>query len=118
MKLNTLNTTTLASLATHSLKAARRLTVGATLLLGCAGMYADDLAIRVTVPFAFTLGSKVMPAGEYTVKEVSGYNGVVTMHHVGEEANAILLARQDVSTSSPSLTFTTAAYNPVCKLGA
>jgi hypothetical protein len=33
--------------------------------LACAGLHAQSYDLRATIPFAFTAGQKLMPAGEY-----------------------------------------------------
>ena len=56
----------------------QRLFVGLFLALVCAGLYAQTITLRGTIPFAFRAGENMMPAGEYTISHSAG---VLILHH-------------------------------------
>ena len=56
----------------------KNLILKSTLFLGAAvlmGLGAQAQSIKVSIPFAFEANGKSLPAGEYTVREVSATNG-------------------------------------------
>jgi hypothetical protein len=64
-----------------------------------ATMQAADL--RANVPFAFTVGAKSMPAGEYLLKAES--NGLILLR--GEKSSAFKLASTPVVAAENNLVF-------------
>jgi len=52
----------------------RSLALGATALLLGSTAYAQSVSVRAQVPFAFVVGDKAYPAGEYAVKTAVDYS--------------------------------------------
>jgi hypothetical protein len=77
--------------------------VGLILLMTMAAPLQADSAIthkmKVVVPFAFSAGEQLMPAGEYTV-EVNTENGTVVLHPEGQNS-VVLITNSKESMSSP-----------------
>ena len=79
------------------------------LALGTTIASASEIAdrIQVTIPFSFIVGSKVYPAGEYTVAET--VNGVILVQGQGTSGMALSIASQPLkSGNAPALRFTAA----------
>jgi len=76
--------------------------VGLILLMAVAAPLQADSAInhkmKVVVPFAFSAGEQLMPAGEYTV-EVNPENGTVVLHPEGQNP-VVLITNAKESMSS------------------
>ncbi len=73
----------------------RRFATAAVLALSTVGLHAEGVALRVTIPFAFTVSGTAMPAGEYTIRPLTGYPTVVSLHNAAAKANVIALATAD-----------------------
>jgi hypothetical protein len=50
----------------------QRVMAGLFLAAVCAGLYAQTMNMRGTIPFAFRAGETGMPAGEYTIRHSEG----------------------------------------------
>jgi hypothetical protein len=62
--------------------------------------YAQSIGVRAKVPFAFTVGDKVLPAGDYTIKSESTHLIMIENHdHAGEAALSLV---NEASNGSPS----------------
>ena len=77
----------------------RRFATAAVLALTTVGLHAEGSALRVTIPFEFTVAGKAMPAGEYTIKTLIGYPTVVSLYNSAAKANIIALATADAYAS-------------------
>ena len=64
-----------------------------SLLLSAAGAHAQSTA-RANVPFAFKVGTKVMPAGTYTVQGRVG-SDIIMVHNVQTGISALALGRRE-----------------------
>jgi len=75
---------------------------GLVLLLAVAPLYAGSILnheMTIVIPFVFTVGDKLLPAGDYTV-QVNQENGTVVLRHEGQDPLMILTNRKE----SPSAT--------------
>ncbi len=78
------------------------LTLLASGLLTAAGAHAESL--RVRIPFAFTASGTKLPAGEYSIREMSGNPTVLLIAGSGPGARAMVFARvtgRAVTTGNP-----------------
>ena len=84
----------------------RRFATAAVLALSTVALHAEAGSIRVTIPFAFTVAGTAMPAGDYTIKTLTGYPTVVSLHNAAAKANIIALATADsYATDKLAVTF-------------
>ena len=68
--------------------------------------YAQSTGVRAKVPFAFTVGDKVLPAGDYTIKAESTQVIVIKNHdHPGEAALTLVNQASNGSPSGGKLLF-------------
>jgi hypothetical protein len=78
----------------------------ATSILGVGSALAQDLAVRATMPFAFTVGNKLLPPGTYTIIPV--HRGIIAIRswdaNVGVLSTAISDSNQ--SQNGSKLVFT------------
>ncbi len=56
-------------------------------ILGAANALAQDCAVRANVPFDFTVGSKLLPAGSYTITRAN--NNVIDINNWDKGTSAI-----------------------------
>ena len=90
----------------NTLFSIRRFATAAVLALSTVALHAEGIALRVTIPFAFTVSGTAMPAGDYTIRPLSGYPTVVSFHNAAAKANVIALATADsYATDKMTLTF-------------
>jgi len=66
----------------------RRLIVGLSLALLCAGLHAQTMNLRGTIPFAFRAGDTQMPAGDYTIRHSANQ---LILHKEGGGPSVLLL---------------------------
>jgi hypothetical protein len=87
------------------------LTIAATLaltLIAAGQCGAQQSALKVNVPFAFTVGDKAMPAGEYRVADLSRAQSVQTIQQSDGRASIMVMTNAVVregDAPSPRLTF-------------
>lgn len=62
---------------------------------------ADGESMRVSVPFAFVVGTKTLPAGQYYVSETAEH--IVTIG--GKQGGAMMMERAGASTKANTLIF-------------
>jgi hypothetical protein len=91
-------------------KQAFALAVGLLLSMGAASVcYAQQPALGVNIPFAFQVGDKTLPAGEYRVKSMSTASGDVQLIRQtdGSALTVVLTMAVDSKDgkSEPELTF-------------
>jgi hypothetical protein len=75
---------------------------GLVLLLAVAPLYAGSILnheMTIVIPFVFTVGDKLLPAGDYTV-QVNQENGTVVLRQQGQDPLMILTNRKE-SPSAP-----------------
>jgi hypothetical protein len=72
------------------------LVVAAALVLGSAA-YAQEVNLRAKIPFAFTLGDKLYPAGEYAVQTVMANTDSLYIKNEAQANPALLLTNQNTS---------------------
>lgn len=77
------------------------LTLGAFMLTGAVAAHAGDLeSLRANVPFAFTIGHTVLPAGDYTIRlDDENTPGVLRVSREDGRAGAFVMTDR---TSVPS----------------
>jgi hypothetical protein len=67
------------------------LTLGAAAVLGATGLYAQSAAVA-NVPFDFMVQTVTMPAGEYTLKPLSGPSGLIQIMNSDTHRSVLVLA--------------------------
>jgi hypothetical protein len=72
--------------------------IGMLAAVSCAGLWASE-DIVANVPFDFTLGKAVMPAGEY---RVTLSNGTVSIREMGGTHQSIMLSRPARANTRPA----------------
>jgi hypothetical protein len=80
----------------------QRFLAGLFLAVVCAGLHAQTMNMRATIPFPFHFGSAVMPAGSYTVSHA---NSVLTIHEEGGNHAALLVTDAAARTQPPARSF-------------
>src|SRR5260370_35448953 len=82
----------------------KNLILKSTLFLGATlamGLSAQAQSIKVSVPFAFEANGKSMPAGEYSVHEVTGNaGGIYSMRNRATRAGVLLMGKAPNSYTS------------------
>jgi hypothetical protein len=73
------------------------LTLASTLGLGSASAQSQSREVRATVPFDFTVGNKLLPAGTYSIARAK--DGTIQIHNSKGQPVVITLASQDGSPS-------------------
>ena len=79
--------------------------ITATALLAIANLamagtsFAQSNGVRATVPFDFTVGSKLLPSGTYTIKPESTNPNVIVIRSHDKPIAALSLVHQDGNTS-------------------
>jgi hypothetical protein len=63
--------------------------------------FAQSSGVRATVPFDFTMGNKLLPAGTYTIAPLSGSATVIVIRSHDKPIAALSLVQQD-SNKSPN----------------
>src|SRR5262249_52729390 len=71
--------------------------------LSCA-LTAHAEALHASVPFAFTVNGHKLPAGNYSISEVSGHTGVLLFAESGSGAKTMVFARISSNLAPPSST--------------
>ena len=61
--------------------------------------FAQSNGVRATVPFDFTVGSKLLPSGTYTIAPLSGNATVILIRSHDKPIAALSLVHQDGNTS-------------------
>lgn len=93
----------------------KNLIMKSTLFLGAAvlmGLGAQAQSIKVSVPFAFEANGKSLPAGEYTVNEISANaGGIYAMRNMDTRDSVLLPSTHPINytTSETKLVFRQAA---------
>ncbi len=64
------------------------MTIGMLAALSCAGLRAESAELRASIPFDFTVGQRIMPAGEY---KVTLSNGTVWIRELRGPHNFVML---------------------------
>ena len=75
---------------------------GLVLLLAVAPLYAGSILnheMTIVIPFVFTVGDKLLPAGDYTV-QLNAERGTVVLQGEGQKPLMLLTARKE-SRSAP-----------------
>ncbi|MGC9972610.1 MAG: hypothetical protein ABSE56_18660 [Bryobacteraceae bacterium] len=83
------------------------ITLAAVVALASATGYAQSNSMRVSVPFEFTVGRTVLPAGDYTVQSNS-LPRVVSLQTTNRDSAAFVIAIQagrDKAQEQPTLVF-------------
>src|SRR5260370_28342877 len=82
----------------------KNLILKSTLFLGATlamGLSAQAQSIKVSVPFAFEANGKSMPAGEYSVHEVTGNaGGIYSMRNLDTRDGVLLMGNAPISYTS------------------
>jgi hypothetical protein len=89
------------------MKSLKQLTViGIFGALACAGLHAQTVNMRATIPFDFNVGRATLPAGDYEIQE-QGAVVLVRRIDAGKAANAYVqtLGASAASVGSPHLEF-------------
>lgn len=72
------------------------------LALAAASVYAQSpLALRVTIPFEFTIDNTAMPAGEYSVRRAGAGAGFLAMQSI-DNGHTVLFAGSAAVLGSPA----------------
>jgi len=79
------------------LRISRTLLVAAAALILGSAAYAQEVNLRAKIPFAFTLGDKVYPAGEYAVQTVMANTDSLYIKNEAQAKPALLLTNQNTS---------------------
>ncbi len=75
--------------------------------LSCVSSFAEELHVRVHVPFSFSVAGTSMPAGDYMVSPLTGFNSVLLVEGTSTNAKALVMAQTlDTKSDSSSLVFT------------
>jgi hypothetical protein len=77
--------------------------VGVLSLVFAAGSaFAQTLAVRSDVPFAFIVGKAALPAGAYDIRSLSdGGDGVLQLRGPDQDSNAMMISNR-IESSQPS----------------
>ena len=68
--------------------------------------YAQSTGVRAKVPFSFTVGDKVLPAGDYTITSETPQVIVIKNHdHAAEAAVSLVIQASNASPSGGKLLF-------------
>jgi hypothetical protein len=78
----------------------RAMLIGAALLLLGSAAYAQQVNVHAKVPFAFVLGDKVYPAGEYAIQTVTATNDVLYLNNKGQAKSGLILCDPTISAKS------------------
>jgi hypothetical protein len=63
------------------------------LLLGAASAFAQSTHVRANVPFAFKLGDKTLPAGEYTINSIDAAGFNLEIRNYDRRTAALVMSR-------------------------
>jgi hypothetical protein len=77
------------------MKSRSLITLAAVVALASVSGYAQSSSMRVSIPFEFTVGRTVLPAGDYAVQGTSS-SGVVSFQTTSLDSRAFAAAIQAV----------------------
>jgi hypothetical protein len=83
------------------MKNLRAILFASTVLLMATAAQAQETKVVATVPFAFVVGERAYPAGEYALKSLTNMEAVVQIENTQESASTLILARS-CSSITPS----------------
>lgn len=83
------------------------ITLAAAVAFASVSGYAQSSSLRVSVPFEFTVGSTVLPAGDYTVQGIPSVGGVRIQTTSLDSATVVVALRavRDIVKEQPTLVF-------------
>ena len=74
--------------------------------LSSVSMFAEEMRVRVNVPFSFIVSGKTLPAGEYVVRPLDGFGTVLLVEGTSGEKALAMAQSLDSSSRNSALVFT------------
>lgn len=65
-------------------------------------IFAETFRVKASVPFSFTVGGRMLPAGDYTIAPLAGFPSYLLIEGADPNAKSIVLSRSTDSSASPA----------------